>query len=168
MDANPTIARPAYFFAALLVFLPLFDVFSSVWPLHPALEPWRFGAVGALSSYTLLPLGGMLLALITARTNDHRIFRRILGWVSAVTAVCLVIILLLFLLDYYQTRNILRTDYQHALTIATTTATFKLVCTIITLVLLAPAGITGPKRGWKETERDATPLIPIAGPTRSE
>lgn len=171
MDANPTIARPAYFLAALFVALPMFDVVASVWPFHPALEQWRFGAVGALSNYTLLPLAGLLLGVITARTNNHRIFRRILGWLCALFAAVLVGVVLLFIMDYLQTKNIVHQEYRHAMAIATATASGKLICTILTLAMLAPAGITGPKRVWKEPgpgEREATPLIPILGSTRSE
>ncbi|HXC24822.1 MAG TPA: hypothetical protein VNU46_02825, partial [Gemmatimonadaceae bacterium] len=162
MDAHPTIARPAYFLAALLFFVPLFDAAMSMWPFHLGLEQWRFGAVGALSNYPLMPLAGLLLALVTARTNQHWRTRRILGWLCALFAVILLVIVLLFILDYYQTKSLVHPEYKHAMQVAMGIATVKILLTIVALTLLAPAGVTGTKSGrqdFPDPEKMSTPLI---------
>jgi hypothetical protein len=64
-----------------------------------------------------------------------------------------------------------RMEYRHPMQIVTTAATVKLILTMLTLTLLAPAGVRGPKGGRKEfpdPESLRTPLIPVVGATRIE
>ncbi len=173
MDSNKSLTRAGYLLALLLVVVPLFDAGTSMWPLRLSDERWRFGAIGSLSNITLVPLLGLLLALSFAVFLDHRRTRRFLGWICGLMALGLAIMAVLFILDYFQARTIVRPQAQSVVTIATTVALVKDVFTILILVLLARAGFAGPKvvvRKKQVSVADpvATPLIPMPGAARAE
>lgn len=172
MESNKSLARAGYLIAALLILIPLFDATASVWPPHLADERWRFGAVGALSNLTLVPLLGFLIALSIAAVFDHRRVRRFIGIICAVLAVILAAMAVLFILDYFQTRTLVNPKFQHAMGVASTTAIVKHVLAIISLALLSRAGFAGPKavpvKKRVIVEPTATPLIPMSGTARTE
>lgn len=172
MESNKPLARAGYLIAALLVITPLFDAAASVWPPHLGDEKWRFGAVGALSNLTLIPLLGFLLALFIAQAMDHRRIRRFVGIICVILAVVQAGMSIMFILDYFQTRTLVRPQFQHAMGVATTTAVAKHILTIVTLFLLARAGFAGPKAVVRKkvvvTEPATTPLIPMSGAARAE
>lgn len=173
MEFNKPLARAGYFLALLLVVFPLYDATTSVWPPHLGDERWRFGAIGALSNLMLVPLLGFLIALAVATFADDRRVRRVLGWICAILALGTAVLAVLFILDYFQTRNIVRPQFQQAMGVATTTAMIKHACTIITLLLLSRVGFAGPKavvrRNRAVTEPSApSPLLPLGGATRVE
>jgi hypothetical protein len=165
-------ARPGYLLALLMIIVPLFDGVMSVWPLQLSEERWRFGAVGAISNLTLIPLLGFLIALFIAAALDHRRVRRILGWVCAILAVLLAAVVVVFILDFFQTRAMVRPQYKHPMTVATITSLFKQVLTVITLVLLSGVGLSGPKgAGRKAKSKEHAPppsLIPLPGSAQSD
>ena len=172
MESNKLLARPGYLLAAMLFLIPLTDSLMSVWPIRLGEERWRFGAIGSLSNITLIPLLAMLLALAIAIMSDHRRFRRVLGWLSAVFAVTVACMAVLFILDFFQARTQVRPQFQGAMDMATTVALIKLAGTIIVLALIARAGLSGPKAiVRKDISRPAsssTPLIPLSGSVRPD
>lgn len=172
MESNKSLARAGYLIAALLIIVPLFDASASVWPPHLGDERWRFGAVGALSNLTLVPLLGFLLALFIANAFDHRRIRRFVAIVCAILGVVLAAMAVLFILDYFQARTLVNPRFQHAMGVATGTAVVKHVLSIIALAMLSRAGFAGPKATVKKrvivTEPSATPLIPVSGAARAE
>lgn len=173
MDTNKPLTRVGYLLAFLLVALPLFDAVTSVWPLHLGDERWRFGAIGTLSNITLVPLLGLFLAITIATLADHRRIRRVVGWLSAIFALAIAAFAVLFLLDFFQTRTLVRPQFQGAMGAATTIALMKHLFAIITLTLLSRAAFAGPKVVVRKkqaivTEPSSTPLIPLTGQARSE
>lgn len=172
MESNKSLARAGYLIAALLIVLPLFDASMSVWPPHLGDERWRYGAVGALSNLTLVPLLGFFMALVIASVVDHRRVRRVLGVLCGIFAVVLAALAVLFILDYFQTRTIVKPAFQHAMGLATGTALVKHILSIIALTLLSRAGFAGPRPAVRRkvviTEPTATPLMPVSGTVRAE
>jgi len=172
MESNKPLSRAGYLIAALLIIIPLFDASASVWPPHLGDERWRFGAVGALSNLTLVPLLGFLLALFIASTLDHRRVRRFIGIICAILGVVLAAMAVLFILDYFQTRTLVNPRFQHAMGVATGTAIAKHILSIIALAMLSRAGFAGPrvvaKRRVTVTEPTATPLVGVPGAVRAE
>jgi hypothetical protein len=173
METNKPLARAGYLLAALLVITPLFDATTQVWPLRMSDERWRFGAVGSLSSLLLVPLLGLLLAIAIATLMDSRRVKRVVGSVCGVLALVLAVLSVLFILDYFQVRTIVNPKFQHATSVASTTAMVKNVFSILTLILLARAGFAGPKavvvrKGAPVTAPSSTPLIPLSGAARAE
>ncbi len=168
MESNKSLTRAGYLLAFLLVAIPLFDATMSVWPLHLGDERWRFGAIGTLSNITLVPLLGLFLAITIATLMDMRRTRRFVGWICAVFAVVIAGLAVMFILDFFQTRTMVRPQFQGAMSTATTTAIFKHLFTIIGLILLTRAAFAGPKVVVRKgravaTEPTASPLIPLAG-----
>lgn len=173
METNKPFSRAGYLLAFLLVALPLFDAATGVWPLRLSDERWRFGAVGTLSNITLVPLLGLFLAIGIAILADHRRVRRLVGWICAIFAVAMAAFAVLFILDFFQTRTLVRPQFQGAMTTATTTALVKDLLALITLTLLSRAAFAGPKVVVRKPqvvgrEPGPTPLVPLTGQTRTE
>lgn len=172
METNRPLQTAGYLVALLLILVPLFDAGASVWPPHLGDERWRFGAIGALSNLTLIPVLGLFVALAIATMADSRRTRRFIGWLCAILAVVIAVLAALFVLDYFQTRTIVRPQFQHQMAIATTTAVAKHVVTVLALALLSRAGLSGPravvraKRPAAEPAR--SPLITVGGTTSAE
>lgn len=169
METTKPLARAGYLLAAALIIIPLFDLTTSVWPLHLSDERWRFGAVGSLSNVTLIPLLGLLLALASATLADNRRTRRFIGWICAVFAVVIAALAVLFILDFFQVRTTVNPKFQHMTAVASTTAMLKHLVSIAILMLLSRAGLAGPKalankRQVRVTELASSPLIPMSGP----
>jgi len=172
MESNKSLSRAGYLIATLLVAIPLFDASASVWPPHLGDERWRFGAVGALSNLTLVPLLGFLLALFIATMLDHRRVRRFVGIICGILGAILAAMAVLFILDYFQTRTMVNPRFQHAMGVATGTAIVKHVLSVIALAMLSRAGFAGPKAAVRRkvivTEPSATPLVGVSGAARVE
>lgn len=172
METNRPLQTAGYLLALLLLVIPLYDAATSVWPPHLGDERWRFGAVGALSNLTLVPMLGIFLALCVATFADDRRVRRYIGWFSALLAVAIAAFSVLFILDYFQTRTIIRPQLQHVMAVATVNALAKLIISVITLALLSRAGLSGPravvraKRPVAEPAR--APLIAVGGTSPAE
>ncbi len=175
MDSSyKTLARPGYLLAMLLVIMPIADAIMSMWPLRFGEEQWRYGAVGAFSNVTLVPLLGLFIAITMSIALDHRRTRKVIGWICAVTAVVFGIVLAVFILDYFQTRANVRAQFQRAVDIATYTSIVKQAMTVLALVFLSGTGLRGPKAvtakktSGSSNDRGDTPLIPLSGGARSE
>lgn len=170
MAFNKAFALPGYLVAFLLFANPLFDGLTNIWPPQPGSERWRFGAIGSLSNLLLLPALGLLIALALSIIYDHRIFRRVLGWVCAVSAVLLAAVLVIFILDFFQIRALVRPQVKSVMTIASTAACAKLFLGILFLVLLSRAGLSGLKGGMRKPiappESSPTTLVTLPGTAR--
>jgi hypothetical protein len=165
-------ARPAYLLAFLMVTIPFFDGIMSVWPLQLSEERWRFGAVGAISNLTLIPLLGFLIALFAATALDHRRVRKVLGWICTILAVLMAATAVIFILDFFQTRAMVRPQYKHPMAVATTTSLVKQALTVIMLAFLSGVGLSGPKTTSRKTKSKESvpppPLIPLSGSAQSD
>jgi hypothetical protein len=173
MNPDKALARPGYAIALFLFILPLTDATMTLWPtLNLGSEQWRFGAIGTISNLTLIPLLGLLVALALAVWYDHRHVRRFIGWFTAVIAVVFACCAVLFVLDYFQTRAVTRPEYMERMAIATVTSLIKQALTIIALILLSRAALSGPKPAKKSSRaaarKEPTPLIPQSDAVRSE
>jgi DMSO/TMAO reductase YedYZ heme-binding membrane subunit len=121
----------------------------------------------------LVPLLGLLLAIGVAVLADNRRVRRVLGWICAILALITAILTVLFILDYFQTRTIVRPQFQSVMEKATVGAIVKLICGIVGLLLISRVGFAGPKAVTRKkgvvTEPSApSPLLPLGGTARAE
>ncbi len=172
METNKSLQRAGYLLAFLLILIPLVDMTTSVWPIRLGEERWRYGALGTLSNVTLVPLLGLLIVLTIAVMADHRRTRMVVGWICAAFAVVLAAMCVLFMLDYFQTRTIVRPQFQTPMEVATTTALLKYFVTILTLALLSRAGLSGPRKVVRvvrssPSESAPAPLLSV-GASRAE
>lgn len=174
MESNKPLAAAGYLIGVLFIIVPLYDAATSVWPPHLGDERWRFGALGTLSNLTLVPLLGLLVVLTVAAVRDNRTTRRIVGAVCVILALVLAGLVVLFVLDFFQTRSMVNPRFRQAVTIAASTAIAKHLLTIIALALLSRAGFAGPRplprrqRVVTPAEAASSPLIPVGGPARAE
>jgi hypothetical protein len=151
METNKPLARAGYLVAALMVVIPLFDEISRLVPVQGGDAAWRFRFVGSIAGITLVPLTGLLVGLCCAVFAGGRLSRRIVGIVSAVLAVILVAMAVMFGIDYFHVLPLVNPRLQHVTSLATCVALAKLVLSIIMLALLALAGLGG-------AEPDAVPV----------
>ncbi len=145
MDSLKALSRPTYLVALLLVIIPISDTVISMLPLQLSDESWRFGVVGSISSITLVPLLGALLATSVAVLAEHNRLRRWLGLFSGTIAILLGAVVILFLLDYFQTRSRVQAQLKAEMDVATVIAVVKQILTIVVLTLLAKTGLNGPR-----------------------
>lgn len=168
METNRPLQTAGYLLALLLTVVPLYDAATSIWPPHLSDERWRWGSVGALSNLTLVPLLGLFIGLVIATFADDRRTRRFIGWICGLLAVVVAIAAVLFILDYFQTRTLVRPQFQHQMGIATATALAKHILTVIGLALLSRAGLSGPRAVVRSkrpvtAEPTRSPLISVGG-----
>jgi hypothetical protein len=174
MESNRTLIAPGYLISLILFALPISDTLIQLIPFQFGVERWRFGAAGTMSGMLLLPLVAAGMAMTVATLADHRRFRRILGWLYAAFALVLAAVLVLFILDFFQTRTQVRPQFLSTMTNATIMSIVKQVFTIIALTLLSRAGLSGPKQVTVKTSSTKSkpvtesPLIPLSGSTRAE
>lgn len=98
-----------------------------------------------LSSVTLVPLLGLFLVLAVATSADNRRIRRFVGWICAIFAIVVAVLVVLCILDYFQVRTTVPPQVQHGISIASTTGIIKHLVTVAILTLLSRAGFAGPK-----------------------
>lgn len=173
METNKPLTRAGYLLSLLLVITPFVDAAGPLLPLRLSDERWRWGAVGQLSNIVLVPLLGLLLIIAIASLTDARRIRRVTGAICAILAVVLGALSVLFILDYFQVRTVVKPQFQHAMAVACTMALVKNVLSIITLALLSRAGFAGPKASVVRkvappSQPSSTPLIPVPGGARAE
>ena len=137
MNNHRQLAPAAYLVAALLVFIPLFDAATTLYPFNVVSSQWRFGAFGLLSNALMLPASGALIAVAAAAAFMQPRMLRFLGVASWVVVAVLVVSMALFALDAIQSRRLIRPDMQLSYMVASATAMVKLFLGALGFALLA-------------------------------
>ena len=137
MNNHRQLAPAAYLVAALLVFIPLFDAATSLYPFNMMSSQWRFGAFGLMSNALMLPATGTLIAVAAAVAFMQPKMLRFLGIASWVVVVLIVVSMALFALDAVQSRRLIRPDMQLSYMVASATALVKLFLGAVGFALLA-------------------------------
>lgn len=138
-DADALIA-PLYVLAFLLVATPALDFVTSIVPLRVSDIEWRFASVGLLSGFLLTPLLGVGLAMGVAAYASHQRFQRIMAIANLVIAACFVALLLFFLLDIFQLRNVVQAEAQQAFESAASKAVVKHLTFVVALGFMGLRG----------------------------
>ncbi len=139
-DADALIA-PLYLLAVLLVATPAMDFVTSIVPLRFADIEWRFASVGLLSGFLLTPLLGIGLAMGVAAYASHQRFQRVLGIVNLLIAALFVALLLFFLLDIFQLRNVVQAEAKGAFESAASKAVVKHITFVIAMAFMGWRGV---------------------------
>lgn len=140
--------------AALLVVLPIFDAVTRFIPMHLSDQKWRFQVGGNLSNTTLVPLIGLLIALVFTFYADDPRTRRFVGIVCIVFALAVLALAGLFSADYFGVRADVPPRIQHGVALASLAALCKEVLAVIVLVFLAVGSL-----------RDRV-VVPVVAPSR--
>ena len=159
MTESRQLAWPAYLVSIGMIVLPLSDVATSLYPWRFMDSRWRFGAVGLVSNALLIPIVGLLLALVMSMLLDHRTLRRTIGIVCGLGAVICLVATGLFGLDALQTRAAVNPQMQASFAVATIAAAFKTVLAMATLAALAFAALR--RRSSVEVKQRGVPLISV-------
>jgi len=130
--------------AALLFVIPLFDAIRSALPARLADAHWRWGVVGQLSGLLLIPLVGLLIAIVVARLAGDRRVSRAIGAMCLLLALLLAIMSVIFVVEYFQIRTTLVPRMRNASSVASVVAVTKHLLSIIVLLLLGRAAFAQP------------------------
>ena len=93
------LSLPGYAMCLWLLFFPLLDTFVLAFPPAPTDVEWRYSFVEVLSRSLMTPMLGTFGLLLIASTSEHDVVRRLVGFIAALAAVLLVVVLAVFLLD---------------------------------------------------------------------
>ena len=145
METTKPLARAGYLLAAALILIPIIDSVAPMLPLRLTDDRWRWSVVGQFSNVMLVPLIGLLVAMMLAQFTGARRIKRVLGIICGLLAIILAIMSVFFAMDYFKVRPLAQLNAQHAMGIASTTAFVKNLLSIIVLGLLCRAGFVGPK-----------------------
>jgi hypothetical protein len=140
------LAWPNYFVALILIVLPFVDLLTNVWPVRVSALEWRYGTLGLLSAFTLTPLLGIVLAVASAAVLDHRVVQRILGIMNLLGAVALVVVVVLFALDWLQMRPSIEPDPRRSMDVGAVKALAKHALVAVALGWLGIAGLRATRR----------------------
>lgn len=145
-SALAVFAWPVYFVAVLMIVLPPLDVVFNVNSLEPDVVRWRFGFAGLLTGVALLPITGVLLALLTAHVMRHVWMRRVLTGFSILAVLAMMGILGMFMLDGLQLRRSIQPAMQHRFDLILIKSVLTQVAGILGLAAILGASMIAAKR----------------------
>lgn len=160
------LVRALYPIGPLLAFASVADPVIRMYPAHPSVVMWRFGAVGVLSEGTVGFLFGVSWIIGIAALLDHRRTARTLSALTLLLGLVLAAVLALFVLDALQVRASVQPQFKQTFDLSVLKATLFLgLCVPVALVI----GIAG----WRSTRGRAVvasarpaPAVMLNRPTK--
>jgi hypothetical protein len=159
MTSSRQLAAAAYLVAFTLVAIPLFDAAMATAPFHASSAQWRFATIGLVSNSLLVPTMGLLIAVVTAVTQQQTRSRTLLAIASWLAALAMVALLVLFALDAIQTRSLVREEMRLSFVVASATAACKIALCALTLAMFGLAA----RRSRSRIRRTNYPFAPPIG-----
>ena len=126
----------AYFFLLTLVFWPVVDLVSTVYPFRMGDPNWRYGFMGLMAAYLSTPILGIFLGMGLSYVMGHKNTLRFLSVFSVLGFVVLIVVLILFPLDAIQVRSITPEEQRSAFQIGAALAELKHLTAAVVLALL--------------------------------
>ena len=130
----------AYFFMFILVFWPVVDLTSSVWPLQLGNLQWRYGVMGLMAAYLHTPILAVVLAMGLAFVLQHQVALRLLSILSFLGVLGLFLVLVLFPLDVIQLRSAMAEERLSSFQAGALLAELKHLTAFVALLLLGMGG----------------------------
>ncbi len=140
MSKQSSVVGTAYAMACVLVFFPLADLGTNLWPWKVGAPTWRYGSYGLLSGYVLTALLGLALALATAILARHNRMARGLAVLSGLLGVVFLASTAVYGLDAIQVHAGAPAGARTQFAIGTAKALFKNVFSMMVLFWFARAG----------------------------
>jgi len=161
------LSSPGYFVAALFFLFPVYDFFVTVWPLQFSNVRWRVAVAGQIGASIMTMLLGLFLMLALSYVMEQPRVQRALVALSGLFAAGLLVVLVLFALDWVQLRPDVRPEVRHAFDVVSTQAAVKLLLGVIggTLMTLSAlrtaraADAGAAKRAGRGATDSANPLV---------
>jgi len=129
-----------YLFALVLVFSPMMDLASTVWPARFGELAWRYGFLGLLPGYIHTPILGLIMAGLLAYGQGHTSVVRVLAALSLVGALVLLSAMTAFALDVLQMRGLRPPEEQTAVLVGGVLQEVKYLTACVVLALLGLGG----------------------------
>jgi hypothetical protein len=148
-----------YVFAAMLVVLPLTDLFSTAWPPRLTDLSWRYGFMGLAAGYLQTPLLGLVIALAVGYWLGHAGVLRVLGVASVLLAVVLLGVMALWPMDVMQIRALREPEAQAGVAIGGAIQELKYAAAFLALGLLGFGAIRTAGEVERGTRREAPGII---------
>jgi hypothetical protein len=149
LEDDSALRRLCYFTAFLLILVPLFQAAGASWPLGLGQVRWRMVATNTFSQSLQLPFLGLVMILAIARSVKDTTMARVIGVVSALTAVIMVVSIGLFILDSIQLKSIVSSREMQAYNLATVRVGFVLLVFTISFAVLAYVAFKTPAAQMK-------------------
>jgi hypothetical protein len=150
------VTLPAYLVAVSMIFIPLADTWTTLFPWNVGDARWRFGAVGLISNALMIPLAGLLVAFTVAWVREQRAVMRGVALIGFFGATLCLLALVSFALDALQTRAQVRAEMRLSFNVASITAAIK---TLLAGATFAAFGLSG----WRASRTRATKSNGAAG-----
>ncbi len=158
-EMTERLAAPLYGVAILLLIIPAVDFISGVLPLRFDNIEWRFASAGLLSGFVLTPLLGMVLAMLVAMVCEHPEVQRVLAVLNLAMATLLALLMVGFLLDIVQLRNVVQPESRDAFNAAAWKAALKHFAFTIVLGWLGRRGLQVARRAPRAKSQSAAIVI---------
>ena len=142
---SPWVTWGLYLFALVLVFSPIMDLTSTVWPFRPADMAWRYGFLGLLPGYVHTPILGVILGMAVAYWQGHPSVLYAAGVLSSLAALILFLGMAAFALDVLQMRELRAPEERTGVLIGGILQEVKYVTAAIVLALLGIGGASTAK-----------------------
>ena len=157
------LAPVAYLLALYLVITPLLEALTLVLPVRPGEVGWRFGAMGIAFNTLVTPLLGLFLAMLAAAVLGNRRMLRGLSVASYTATVVLALGLVLFVLDYLQSRAGVVAERQNAVDIVSWKAVFLGALGMIVAGRLGRAGWNASRSVAKDRKTETIMVVGTPG-----
>ncbi len=136
--------RALYPIGPLLAFASVVDPVIRLFPVHPSIVMWRFGAVGVLSNGVVGFLFGFAWTIGIAAILDDRRTARTLSALLALVGVAFLGVLALFALDALQVRASVQPNFKP-------TFDMSVIKAMLQFGLSAPVALIIGIAGWRST-----------------
>jgi len=147
----------AYLVLGAAVVFPIVENVGTLLAAPSAGAPWRFGAIGSMSTIVTASLIGLLLILVTSLIARDRWITIAVGVVSALLALCALVAIVLFVLDAIQVRGRVQPALRNRFDFAAALAMARLLFTTIVSAVLARIALRS--RGTRAAAADADVLL---------
>jgi len=148
-----------YLFAAMLVLLPLSDLFSTAFPPRLTDLAWRYGFMGLAAGYLQTPLLGLVIASAVAYWQAHAGVLRALGIAGVALAVVILMIVVLWPMDVMQIRALREPDAQAGVAIGGALQELKYLAAFLVLSLLGLGSIRTASELARASRREAPGIV---------
>jgi hypothetical protein len=169
-DANiQRYAKSLYPISFLLILVPLMDLTLRAMPPQFGSLQWRFGTVGLLlGNFGTILLGTALVGFVAAIAGDRRMLR-VIGYLAMLLAVLTIAMLVLFVLDALQMRQLANANYKRVVLLSAAGAMFAGLLGTVALIAIARGALAASRGPAEPTRRQraASPLV-VAGQGASD
>ena len=153
------ISWPLWIVGLTMILAPLADFLAGLGSPSPGAVPWRFGALGLLSTALLLPTLGLTLVLVAMVLRMQHRALKVLAIIAGLSAVTVIALIVVFGLDAIQVRGQVRQDVKRNFDLATLKALLAFVLQGLTFATVSWQGFRLSSTVKGSYQKDANPKL---------